>query len=211
MNERKIEQEIKEAGLNKLPRAEMARLYKAHKEGCRQSFEKLSMYSYTIAQKLVSAMERAGVLGSDREDAISTGTLAAIESIETFDPSRGSFSTWAWINARSAIRKAGEEDVTRGVVGSYETTKEADFEEFDADLADDYGLTVFEPQEKAYEEAELRGIIAETLNANQRQVMECRYTYDMTLRETGLHLGISFQRASQLEQQSLELLKGVYL
>jgi DNA-directed RNA polymerase specialized sigma subunit len=168
-----------------MPRAEAVRLFKAHREGCYDSFEKLSLYCYTVAQKLVGAMERAGVLGSEREDALSTGTLAAIESIDTFDPDRGSFPTWAWINARSAIRKAGEDDILRGVVGAYDSAKELGFDEFEADLAEDYGLTVHDPQVKSYEAEELRGIV--------------------------LHYLTSFQRVAQIEQDAIEVLKGVYL
>ncbi|MEK7863412.1 MAG: sigma-70 family RNA polymerase sigma factor [Chloroflexota bacterium] len=149
---------------------------------------------------------------ADAEDLASAGLLGLIDAVDRFEASRGvPFEAYASLRIRGAVidelRRVDERGRSAMVAGkpkalSLDCLVE---EEWQAFLA-----TADTEVDDAFEREDLRGRVQLALDGlppRQREVLGRYYADSLTLRETGVRMGISEARACQLHGRAIANLR----
>ena len=182
----------------------------------------------------VAAARRTGARAQELDDLVRAATLAALQAVDSFDPTRGTrFGTYAWTCARRAVSRESERSA--GPVSRPDWIRKRDFspasavdrdqsaflslEAADADQAvawirDGWPLVLKRrcPPENDLRASLLGLLAAAGLTDSQREAMELRYGLNgdapPTLGEVASRLGVSRQAVSQRLNSALHRLRA---
>jgi len=163
-------------------------------------------------QKFVAkiAGEYAGkIRGISYEDLLQEGNLGLFRAIEKYDPDKGRLTTYADAWIRANIRKFIEEWIAQRKAEVGEETRTEEGEKTSIfDITPAKGPT---PEAELQEKQRNRAIqiAMEKLNDNEKFVIENRFmaANPLKLDEVGKRLGVSMQRAKQIEDEAVAKMK----
>lgn len=223
---RDTQRELDRLGIHKLSKAELARLhYNWQVHGDKVAYDTLYLYSVRLVLKIVSKMSAVNVLreGSSYDDAISNGIIGIANGLAKWNPNQSALTSYVWICIRQNILNENKKDWNRGLA-RHAPNAVLDLEwtygggmDFGSNMAahKDRGDTSIDseanPNLDAAEREEVGEVVSRELNPVQQKVISLLYTHDLTQQEVGDVLGLTQQRVDQLHQESLEVLKRVYL
>ena len=153
----------------------------------------------------------------ETEDMISIGTIGLIKAIDSFDSGKGKLSTYAsrcidnellmFLRAR---RKISREVSLYEPIGTDREWNEINL----LDVIEQEQVDVVDRLEAESKLSRLSGLIHDTLNEREREIIILRYgltsEYEVTQREIGRKLGISRSYVSRIEKRALEKLREAY-
>ncbi len=153
----------------------------------------------------------------ETEDMISIGTIGLIKAIDSFDSGKGKLSTYAsrcidnellmFLRAR---RKISREVSLYEPIGTDREGNEINL----LDVIEQEQVDVVDRLEAESKLSRLSGLIHDTLNEREREIIILRYgltsEYEVTQREIGRKLGISRSYVSRIEKRALEKLREAY-
>ena len=153
----------------------------------------------------------------ETEDMISIGTIGLIKAIDSFDSGKGKLSTYAsrCIDNELLMFLRARKKISREV-SLYEpigTDKEGNEINL-LDVIEQEQVDVVDRLEAESKLSRLSGLIHDTLNEREREIIILRYgltsEYEVTQREIGRKLGISRSYVSRIEKRALEKLREAY-
>lgn len=159
-----------------------------------------------------------GDTATDAEDLYQTGFIAMLRAVETFNPTQNnSFLSWLsyflkqeFAQATGYLRHKHTADPTKSAVSLYTPVGEEEDTTLLELLPDPSAeLDFFEAEHKAqiHHIGKQLNSAFDKLSPKQAETIRRRYFDGLTLQETADTMGISRQRAHQLEQAALERLK----
>ena len=222
-----LDKEVKRLGIERLTKTEQASLHYAWMvHGDQEAYHKLHLYAMRLVYKIVNKLNSLHMLGSSPEDAISNGIMGVAEGLRKWEPNRSALTSYVWVRIRGSVLDASSKDWHRGMVGSRRNSGGSPVI-YDPDHVFGNGMDFqatqytsasrkpdWETDNSCEQEAEceeVRDVVARELSPVQQKVIGLLYTHDLTQQEVGDVLGLTQQRVDQLHQESLKVLKGVYL
>ncbi len=201
-------------------------------EGNKEAKETLLLQNAGLIHKAVGLIRRKyGYLTVETEDLYVTGQMGLLHAATLFVPEFGTkFSTYAWIHICHAIRRCivesgtmirlpayrheqyihcgeNDDDVNRAMrVGSLNDNLYADGEQNYLDTMVDKSAT---PVDDYVEARVVIGQYIDQLTSREQEIIRLRYCENMTLLESGRALGITKERARQLEMHALNKLRDM--
>ena len=153
----------------------------------------------------------------EMEDMISIGTIGLIKAIDSFDAGKGKLSTYAsrcidneLLMFLRAKKKTSREVSLYEPIGTDREGNEINL----LDIIEQDQVDVIDRMETEDKLSRLSGLIHDTLNDREREIITLRYgltnEYEVTQREIGRKLGISRSYVSRIEKRALEKLKAAY-
>ena len=153
----------------------------------------------------------------EMEDMISIGTIGLIKAIDSFDAGKGKLSTYAsrcidneLLMFLRAKKKTSREVSLYEPIGTDREGNEINL----LDIIEQDQVDVIDRMEAEDKLSRLSGLIHDTLNDREREIITLRYgltnEYEVTQREIGRKLGISRSYVSRIEKRALEKLKAAY-
>ena len=153
----------------------------------------------------------------EMEDMISIGTIGLIKAIDSFDAGKGKLSTYAsrcidneLLMFLRAKKKTAREVSLYEPIGTDREGNEINL----LDIIEQDQVDVIDRMEAEDKLSRLSGLIHDTLNDREREIITLRYgltnEYEVTQREIGRKLGISRSYVSRIEKRALEKLKAAY-
>ena len=153
----------------------------------------------------------------EMEDMISIGTIGLIKAIDSFDSGKGKLSTYAsrcidneLLMFLRAKKKTSKEVSLYEPIGTDREGNEINL----LDIIEQDQIDVVDRMEAEDKLSRLSGLIHDTLNDREREIITLRYgltnEYEVTQREIGRKLGISRSYVSRIEKRALEKLKAAY-
>ena len=153
----------------------------------------------------------------EMEDMISIGTIGLIKAIDSFDAGKGKLSTYAsrcidnellmFLRAR---KKTSREVSLYDPIGTDREGNEINL----LDIIEQDQIDVVDRMEAEDKLSRLSGLIHDTLNDREREIITLRYgltnEYEVTQREIGRKLGISRSYVSRIEKRALEKLREAF-
>ncbi|MDQ2952479.1 MAG: sigma-70 family RNA polymerase sigma factor [Chloroflexota bacterium] len=185
-----------------------AQLWARSRAGDAQSRSLLIERYLPLAKGLSRRVRTTETPVTDGDDMASAAFLGLIDAVDRFEPGRGvPFEAYA----RLRIRGAMIDELRRTTERSRTATQEEQPRVTSLDLILDAGRTDMLPfgdggLDEGHEEEDLRGrveVALDTLPERQREVLTHYYKDDLTLRQTGAHMGISEARACQLHGRAI--------
>lgn len=157
---------------------------------------------------VVSLVKKHASLSHGLSELISEGNVALLNAIEKFDYSRGfkfsTYATWAIVNS---IRRSIPRDLTRA--SRFQSARE---EALDAQV--DYRDDPLNEESRHSEHQTTVNRLLKHLDAREKKVISNRFGLDYrkepkTLKQVGELLGVSKERARQLERRAISKLRNV--
>ena len=153
----------------------------------------------------------------ETEDMISIGTIGLIKAIDSFDSGKGKLSTYAsrCIDNELLMFLRARKKISREVslyepIGTDREGNEINL----LDVIEQEQVDVVDRLETESKLSRLSGLIHDTLNEREREIIILRYgltsEYEVTQREIGRKLGISRSYVSRIEKRALEKLREAY-
>ena len=153
----------------------------------------------------------------EMEDMISIGTIGLIKAIDSFDAGKGKLSTYAsrcidneLLMFLRAKKKTSREVSLYEPIGTDREGNEINL----LDIIEQDQVDVIDRMEAEDKLSRLSGLIHDTLNDREKEIITLRYgltnEYEVTQREIGRKLGISRSYVSRIEKRALEKLKAAY-
>ena len=153
----------------------------------------------------------------EMEDMISIGTIGLIKAIDSFDAGKGKLSTYAsrcidneLLMFLRAKKKTAREVSLYEPIGTDREGNEINL----LDIIEQDQVDVIDRMEAEDKLSRLSGLIRDTLNDREKEIITLRYgltnEYEVTQREIGRKLGISRSYVSRIEKRALEKLKAAY-
>ncbi len=153
----------------------------------------------------------------ETEDMISIGTIGLIKAIDSFDSGKGKLSTYAsrCIDNELLMFLRARKKISREVslyepIGTDREGNEINL----LDVIEQEQVDVVDRLEAESKLSRLSGLIHDTLNEREREIIILRYgltsEYEVTQREIGRKLGISRSYVSRIEKRALEKLREAY-
>lgn len=161
------------------------------------------------------AWKRAAMFGLRRceqeaERYYAAGSAAVATATESYDEALGAFTTYAHHVALNAMRQSDLEDKMLGDCGygghGYKSLDDALGDDLDlGDVAHDRRVVQPEPGLR-WSPQQWASLLA-ILPASERRAVRLYYRDDLTLREAGKRMGVSYERVRQLVAAALQRLK----
>ena len=153
----------------------------------------------------------------EMEDMISIGTIGLIKAIDSFDAGKGKLSTYAsrcidneLLMFLRAKKKTSREVSLYEPIGTDREGNEINL----LDIIEQDQIDVIDRMEAEDKLSRLSGLIHDTLNDREREIITLRYgltnEYEVTQREIGRKLGISRSYVSRIEKRALEKLREAF-
>ena len=153
----------------------------------------------------------------EMEDMISIGTIGLIKAIDSFDAGKGKLSTYAsrcidneLLMFLRAKKKTSREVSLYEPIGTDREGNEINL----LDIIEQDQVDVIDRMEAEDKLSRLSGLIHDTLNDREREIITLRYgltnEYEVTQREIGRKLGISRSYVSRIEKRALEKLREAF-
>ena len=153
----------------------------------------------------------------EMEDMISIGTIGLIKAIDSFDAGKGKLSTYAsrcidneLLMFLRAKKKTSREVSLYEPIGTDREGNEINL----LDIIEQDQVDVIDRMEAEDRLSRLSGLIHDTLNDREREIITLRYgltnEYEVTQREIGRKLGISRSYVSRIEKRALEKLREAF-
>ena len=153
----------------------------------------------------------------EMEDMISIGTIGLIKAIDSFDAGKGKLSTYAsrcidneLLMFLRAKKKTSREVSLYDPIGTDREGNEINL----LDIIEQDQIDVVDRMEAEDKLSRLSGLIHDTLNDREREIITLRYgltnEYEVTQREIGRKLGISRSYVSRIEKRALEKLREAF-
>ena len=153
----------------------------------------------------------------EMEDMISIGTIGLIKAIDSFDAGKGKLSTYAsrcidneLLMFLRAKKKTSREVSLYEPIGTDREGNEINL----LDIIEQDQVDVIDRMEAEDKLGRLSGLIHNTLNDREREIITLRYglknEYEVTQREIGRKLGISRSYVSRIEKRALEKLREAF-
>ena len=153
----------------------------------------------------------------EMEDMISIGTIGLIKAIDSFDAGKGKLSTYAsrcidneLLMFLRAKKKTSREVSLYEPIGTDREGNEINL----LDIIEQDQVDVIDRMEAEDKLSRLSGLIHDTLNDREREIIILRYgllnEHEVTQREIGRKLGISRSYVSRIEKRALEKLRAAY-
>lgn len=169
-----------------LPRSMQKSLYKAWRfAGDEASYHALWLQGEGLVKKLIGTFIRRGFAAPEQvDDLYGTGMLAVGQSLQSWDPDRGAYSTYIWPAIRNSMIDFLKEESM--VVSKLSEFVEADIQQ--PEEVDNQHLFFLE---------------------HLTEVLCCYYVAGMTDAEVGNHLGISAREARDERIADLDQLSAI--
>ena len=153
----------------------------------------------------------------EMEDMISIGTIGLIKAIDSFDAGKGKLSTYAsrcidneLLMFLRAKKKTSREISLYEPIGTDREGNEINL----LDIIEQDQIDVIDRMEAEDKLSRLSGLIHDTLNDREKEIITLRYgltnEFEVTQREIGRKLGISRSYVSRIEKRALEKLKAAF-
>jgi len=153
----------------------------------------------------------------DRDDLIQEGNLAAAKAFRAWDPAGGtSLTTWSWIPIRHAMWRLCRRMRTHGIKWYPKAIPAGHIDSMDdpgcaiglRDVGDTLHdqLGTFDAPPDYFAIARLADAVS-ALTDRERMVIRSRFVHDMTLEQIGDKLGLTRERARQIEAEALRKLR----
>lgn len=163
-----------------------------------------------MAGRIARRLHPAGVTSVGPEDLESAGALGLIDAVDRFEPGRGvPFEAYAALRIRGAVI-----DELRSATGGRRAEMPTQLS-LDALLTEgDHTLPTVDDSGAVRAAEDLASRVESALRYlpdRQREVIARYYGQSLTLRETGVRMGISEARASQLHTRAIAALRRALL
>lgn len=192
-------------------------LWKQAMDGNEASWHLLWMQGHRMVRKLVKKFIQLGkILPGDEMDALSVGYLAIGESLPSWTPNRGAYSTYIWTCIRNALVDFNMDESKGGLTGEdAESVTQTALEGYSG--SDNHGeagylITDFF-DETHYLDVDIVALFMDyqaTLTGSQRDVLDLLFWGDKTQAEIGLIHGISQATVHRLVETGIAAMKAAY-
>jgi len=163
----------------------------------------LWMAGADMVEKLAGSMTSKRTILISYDDAVQEGMLAVGESLDTFDPGKGSYYTHMWHKARNAMLDANARDQNKDMSRS-KTRQEVVFL-----ASDDVDEDVDESQdvERIVLGDEVWAITEGLLTHEEMNVISLRYIEGDSYREAGYKLSMPYKTVEFMEKRALDKIR----
>lgn len=156
--------------------------------------------------RIARRLHPAGVTSVGPEDLESAGVLGLIDAVDRFEPGRGvPFEAYAALRIRGAVL-----DELRSATGGRRADVPTQLSLDELLSAGDHTLPTVDDTGAVRAAEDLASRVESALRylpERQREVLARYYGQSLTLRETGVRMGISEARASQLHSRAIAALR----
>lgn len=174
----------------------------------------------TVVNNVVQKLDRGNQIQMSPEDAKHEGWLAALEVLAK-GKEHENLEAYLYLRVRGHILNTDKAEWKTGMTGisAKRVTQEQQedyegFEQEDLDVMDEDYLDLFGVEEKTpldfAEEAQLMRIVSWLLTEQEKDVLKLLYYKDLSYREAGNILGVSYQTVLRIHDEVLDKLRTIY-
>ena len=168
------------------------------------------------AKQVIAAL--CGRCGVDFDDLYQSGYPALVAAVESYEPERGSFSTWFLYHLKNAFSEATgyrtksgrNKPLNNSISLDTPLSDDSDSDTMMEVVADPNGQRPTQSVEEAIFHQQLRDALEASLSAIPEQsaeILRLRYYHGLTLAEVGDIRGTSLERIRQMESKALRQIR----
>lgn len=196
--------------IDTLTNKELIRLHNLAAQGDKAAWDTLWMHGVRLVWKIADKMVRVGILlDTDKEDAIQEGVLAVGQSLPSWQPDRGKYSTFIWASARNAILTYALGEAQHGIAGDIDIRGfvQRRVDSFNQEEIEEIVCTGSDAMLASVEDSREVEASLEALTALERAVVFDYYFLENSDAQIGSRYGMSTSRAFNARHKAIHKMK----